>query len=224
MKNIEIDFSAVTRQFEGLQGRHPGLWPALPRTLLLIGLLAALLFVGWLVYWRGLIEELEAGQKQELQLRGEFQDKVKKAVNLDDLRRQKAQVEQYVGVLEKQLPSRAEMDALLTDINQAGGGRGAQLQLFKPGQVQVKDYYAELPITVKVLGNYHDLGAFSSDIANLPRIVTLNNLNIKRQPKTGLLEMDATAKTFRYLDRDEIEAQRAAKAAAAKGGAKGGRK
>ena len=224
MKNIEIDFSAVTRQFEGLQGRHPGLWPALPRTLLLVGLLAALLFVGWLVYWRGLIEELEAGQKQELQLRGEFQDKVKKAVNLDDLRRQKAQVEQYVGVLEKQLPSRAEMDALLTDINQAGVGRGAQLQLFKPGQVQVKDYYAELPITVKVVSNYQDLGAFSSDIANLPRIVTLNNLNIKRQPKTGLLEMDATAKTFRYLDRDEIEAQRAAKAAAAKGGAKGGRK
>ena len=109
MKNIEIDFSAVTRQFEGLQGRHPGLWPALPRTLLLVGLLAALLFVGWLVYWRGLIEELEAGQQQEQQLRGEFQDKVKKAVNLDDLRRQKAQVEQYVGVLEKQLPSRAEM-------------------------------------------------------------------------------------------------------------------
>jgi type IV pilus assembly protein PilO len=223
MKNIEIDFSAITRQFEGLQGRHPGLWPALPRTLLLIGLLAALLFVGWLVYWRGLIEELEAGQQQEQQLRVEYQDKVKKAVNLDSLRRAKAQVEQYVGVLEKQLPSRAEMDALLTDINQAGVGRGAQLQLFKPGQVQVKDYYAELPITVKVVGNYHDLGAFSSDIANLPRIVTLNNLNIKRQPKTGLLEMDATAKTFRYLDRDEIEAQRVAKAAAAKG-AKGARK
>ena len=219
MKNINIDMGAVTRQFEGLQGRHPGLWPGLPKALLLFGLLASLLFVGWLAYWRGLLEELEAGRQQEQQLRTEFQDKVKKAVNLDDLRKQKVQVEQYVGVLEKQLPSRAEMDALLTDINQAGVGRGAQLQLFKPGQVQVKDYYAELPITVKVVGNYHDLGSFSSDIANLPRIVTLNNLTIMRQSKTNLLEMDATAKTFRYLDRDEIEAQRQAAAATKKPGA-----
>ncbi len=219
MKNINIDLGAVTRQFEGLQGRHPGLWPSLPKALLLFGVLASLLFVGWMVYWRGLLEELETGQQLEQQLRTEFQDKVKKAVNLDDLRKQKVQVEQYVGVLEKQLPSRAEMDALLTDINQAGVGRGAQLQLFKPGQVQVKDYYAELPISVKVVGNYHDLGSFSSDLANLPRIVTLNNLTIMRQSKTNLLEMDATAKTFRYLDKEEIDAQRQA-AAAAKTGAK----
>ena len=220
MKNITVDFGAITRQFEGLQGRHPGLWPALPKTLLLLALLASLLFVGWLVYWRGLLEELETGQQQELQLRAEYTDKVKKAVNLDDLRKQKVQVEQYVGVLEKQLPSRAEMDALLTDINQAGVGRGAQLQLFKPGQVQIKDYYAELPITVKVVGNYHDLGSFNSDIANLPRIVTLNNLTIMRQSKTNLLEMDATAKTFRYLDKEEIDAQRQAAAAAKKPGAR----
>jgi type IV pilus assembly protein PilO len=221
MKNVTIDFGAITRQFEGLQGRHPGLWPALPKTLLLLlAVLASLLFVGWLAYWRGLLEELETGQQQELQLRAEYTDKVKKAVNLDDLRKQKVQVEQYVGVLEKQLPSRAEMDALLTDINQAGVGRGAQLQLFKPGQVQVKDYYAELPITVKVVGNYHDLGSFSSDIANLPRIVTLNNLTIMRQSKTNLLEMDATAKTFRYLDKEEIDAQRQAAAAQAKKGAR----
>jgi type IV pilus assembly protein PilO len=213
MKNISIDLGAVTRQFEGLQGRHPGLWPGLPKTLLLLGVLASLLFAGWAVYWRGLLEELETGQQLEQQLRTEFQDKVKKAVNLDDLRKQKVQVEQYVGVLEKQLPSRAEMDALLTDINQAGVGRGAQLQLFKPGQVQVKDYYAELPIAVKVVGNYHDLGSFSSDIANLARIVTLNNLSIVHAVKGNLLEMDATAKTFRYLDREEVEAQRQAKAA-----------
>jgi type IV pilus assembly protein PilO len=212
MKNISIDMGVITRQFEGLQGRHPGLWPGLPKTMLLMGVIAALLLVGWFVYWRGLLEELDSGRQQEEQLRAEFQDKIKKAVNLDDLRRQKVQVEQYVGVLEKQLPSRAEMDALLTDINQAGVGRGAQLQLFKPGQVQVKDYYAELPIAVKVVGNYHDLGSFSSDIANLPRIVTLNNLTIMRQSKTNLLEMDATAKTFRYLDKDEIDAQRAAAA------------
>ena len=206
---INIDFQGLTRQFEGLQGRHPGLWPGMPKTMLLTALLASLVLVGWIAYWRGLLEELDSGRMQEEQLRAEFTEKVKKAVNLDDLRKQKVQVEQYVGVLEKQLPSRAEMDALLTDINQAGVGRGAQLQLFKPGQVQIKDYYAELPISVKVVGNYHDLGSFSSDIANLPRIVTLNNLSITRQNKTNLLEMDATAKTFRYLDKEEIDAQRA---------------
>jgi type IV pilus assembly protein PilO len=212
MKSRSIDIGALTRQFEGLQGRHPGLWPVIPRGFLLLGMLAALLFVAWYLYWSSLLEEQAAGELLEQELRTQYQDKVKKAVNLEDLRRQKVQVEQFVGVLEKQLPSRAEMDALLTDINQAGVGRGAQLQLFKPGQVQVKDYYAELPIAVKVVGNYHDLGSFSSDIANLPRIVTLNNLTIVRAAKGNLLEMDATAKTFRYLDREEIEAQRAATA------------
>ena len=214
----EIDFGAITQQFQGLQGRHPGLWPLLPRAALLVGLLVALVGAGWFVYWNGLFSELEAGQEREQQLRTEFQEKVVKVVNLDALRRQKAVVEQYVGALERQLPSRAEMDALLSDINQAGVGRGAQLQLFKPGVVQVKDYYAELPIAVKVVGTYHDLGAFSSDIANLPRIVTLNNLSISRLPKGDLLQLDATAKTFRYLDKEEIELQRqaAAKKAASK--------
>jgi type IV pilus assembly protein PilO len=213
MKNIALDLGAFTRQFEGLQGRHPGLWPVVPRGLLLLGLLALLLFLAWFLYWSSLLDEHETGEQLEQQLRTEYQDKVKKAVNLEDMRKQKVQVEQYVGVLEKQLPSRAEMDALLTDINQAGVGRGAQLQLFKPGQVQVKDYYAELPIAVKVVGNYHDLGSFSSDIANLARIVTLNNLTIVHAAKGNLLEMDATAKTFRYLDREEVDAQRQAKAA-----------
>jgi type IV pilus assembly protein PilO len=214
----DIDLGAITQQFEGLQGRHPGLWPLLPRAALLVGLIVALVGAGWFVYWNGLFDELAAGQLREEQLRTEFQEKVVKVVNLDALRRQKAEVEQYVGALERQLPSRAEMDALLSDINQAGVGRGAQLQLFKPGVVQVKDYYAELPIAVKVVGTYHDLGAFSSDIANLPRIVTLNNLSISRQPKGDLLQLDATAKTFRYLDKEEIELQRqaAAKKAASK--------
>ena len=214
----DIDLGAITQQFEGLQGRHPGLWPLLPRAALLVGLIVALVGAGWFVYWNGLFDELAAGRLREEQLRTEFQEKVVKVVNLDALRRQKAEVEQYVGALERQLPSRAEMDALLSDINQAGVGRGAQLQLFKPGVVQVKDYYAELPIAVKVVGTYHDLGAFSSDIANLPRIVTLNNLSISRQPKGDLLQLDATAKTFRYLDKEEIELQRqaAAKKAAPK--------
>ncbi|MGE0313183.1 MAG: type 4a pilus biogenesis protein PilO [Lautropia sp.] len=207
MKAPSMDMSAITSQFENLQGRHPGLWPGLPRGLLLMGLFAVIVAAGWFLYWSGLVDTLDAGVREEATLKGDFTTKVAKAVNLDDLRKQKVLVEQYVGVLEKQLPSRAEMDALLRDINQSGVGRGAQLQLFKPGSVQVKDYYAELPITVKVVGTYHDLGAFSSDLANLPRIVTLNNISIKRQPKTNLLEMDATAKTYRYLDRAEVEAQ-----------------
>ena len=127
-------------------------------------------------------------------------------MNLDDLRRQKVLAEQYVGVLEKQLPSRAEMDALLSDINQAGVGRGAQLQLFRPGSVELKKHYAELPIAVKVVGGFHDLASFSSDLANLPRIVTLNNITIEHR-NGGNLEMSATAKTFRYLDKDELARQ-----------------
>jgi type IV pilus assembly protein PilO len=217
MKSPSIDFSAVQRQFEGLQGRHPGIWPLLPRGLLLLGVVLLLVVAGWFAYWSGLIDTWNQGQATEEQLKGEYRTKVAEAVNLPELRKQKIQVEQYVGVLEKQLPSRAEMDALLRDINNSGVGRGAQLMLFKPGDVQVKQHYVELPIQVKVVGNYHDLASFSSDLANLPRIVTLNNIAIMRQPKNGnVLEMDAIAKTFRYLDAEEAAAQEAAKNKAAK--------
>lgn len=204
------DFSKASSQFRGLQGRHPGLWPALPRAMLIIALFASILLLGWLFYWHGLIDELDVGVQQEAALKATYVDKLKQAVNLAGLRKQKEQVALYVSQLEKQLPSKAEMDALLTDINQAGVGRGAGLKLFKPGQVVVKDYYAELPITVRVIGNYHDLGAFASDLANLPRIVTLNNVSISQFEKSSNLVMDATAKTFRYLDPEEIAQQRAA--------------
>jgi len=204
------DFSRASEQFRGLQGRHPGLWPALPRAMLVASLFASILLLGWLFYWHGLQEELDVGVQQEAALKVTYVDKLKQAVNLTGLRKQKDQVAQFVSQLEKQLPSKAEMDALLTDINQAGVGRGAGLKLFKPGQVVVKDYYAELPITVRVIGNYHDLGAFASDIANLPRIVTLNNVSISQFEKSSNLVMDATAKTFRYLDPEEIAQQRAA--------------
>ena len=142
MKNIELDFGGLTKQFEGLNGRHPGLWPIAPKALLLTGVVAAIVVGGWFAYWSGLNEELESAQSQEQTLKDEYTQKVAKAVNLDDLRRQKVLAEQYVGVLEKQLPSRAEMDALLSDINQAGVGRGAQLQLFRPGSVELKKHYA----------------------------------------------------------------------------------
>ncbi len=207
--NFNLDLSRVTDQLSGLRGRHPGLWPVLPRAMLLVMLFTSLLLLGWLFYWHGLIDELDVGAQQEIALKATYVDKLKQAVNLVGLRKQKEQVAQYVSQLEKQLPSKAEMDALLTDINQAGVGRGAGLKLFKPGQVVVKDYYAELPITVRVIGNYHDLGAFASDLANLPRIVTLNNVSISQLEKSSNLVMDATAKTFRYLDSEEIAEQRA---------------
>jgi type IV pilus assembly protein PilO len=212
--SMRLDTERVAAQFRNLQGRHPGQWPALPRGLLLLALFASIVAAGWGLYWRGLLEELDLGREREVQLKTQHRDKLKQAVNLDALRAQKEQVRQYVSQLEKQLPSRAEMDALLSDINQVGVGRGAQLKLFKPGQVVVKEYYAELPITVRVVGNYHDLGAFASDLANLPRIVTLNDVHVQ-QPQGGsstLLTMDATAKTFRYLDPEEIATQRAAEA------------
>ncbi|MDO4904188.1 MAG: type 4a pilus biogenesis protein PilO [Lautropia sp.] len=216
MKNVNIDLSGLSRQFENLQDRHPGLWPVVPKAMLLGVIVLALVGAGWFLYWSSLNEELETYQVREAQLRQQYTEKVAKAVNLDDLRRQKVLAEQYVGVLEKQLPSRAEMDALLTDINKAGVGRGAQLQLFRPGSVQLKTHYAELPIEVKVQGGFHDLAAFSSDLANLPRIVTLNNIKIGHTRDSGNLEMTATAKTFRYLDPDEARMAQTGKASGGK--------
>lgn len=204
LKNIG---RVVAAQFRGLNGRHPGQWPTVPRLLCGLGVLLVVMLLGWLLYLQGQLEELDAGVQEEEKLKEDYKSKVRLAINLEGLRKQKEQVGEYVSTLEKQLPSKAEMDALLSDINQAGLGRGLQFELFKPGQVLVKDYYAELPIDIKVLGNYHDVGAFTSDIANLPRIVTLNNLNLVAG-KDGTLTLDAVAKTFRYLDKDEVAAQR----------------
>lgn len=214
LKNLGNSLSA---QFRGLNGRHPGLWPIAPRALCGVGAIFGVLLIGWFLYLQGQQEELTQGEQEEIKLRDEYKVKVQQAVNLDALRKQKQQVGEYVATLEKQLPSKAEMDALLSDINQAGLGRGLQFELFKPGQVVVKDYYAELPINIKVTGNYHDVAAFTSDIANLPRIVTLNNLALN-SGKDGVLVLDTVAKTFRYLDKDEVQAQR--KASGPKGGKK----
>ena len=152
-------------------------------------------------------EELTAEKAKEVELREDYKKKLTQAVNLEALKKQREEVQQYVTQLEKQLPSKAEMDALLSDINQAGLGRSLQFELFRPGQVLIKDYYAELPIAVRVTGKYHDLGSFAADIANLSRIVTLNNLAIT-PAKDGNLVMDTTAKTFRYLDSEEVAVQR----------------
>ncbi|KRB92703.1 type 4a pilus biogenesis protein PilO [Noviherbaspirillum sp. Root189] len=208
--------NSVAAQFRGLNGRHPGQWPVIPRLLCGLGTLVGVVIVGWFLYLNGQMEELDQGAQEEVKLRDAYKIKVQQAINLEGLRKQKEQVGEYVATLEKQLPSKAEMDALLSDINQAGLGRGLQFELFKPGQVLVKDYYAELPIDIKVTGNYHDVGAFTSDIANLPRIVTLNNMSLNAG-KDGVLTLEAVAKTFRYLDREEVDAQRKAAAAKAKG-------
>jgi type IV pilus assembly protein PilO len=208
--SLNLDFPALQEkligQFRNLDPRDPSLWPVLPRYALFAIVTVLLVIVLWFLWLNTSEEELVAEQAKEVKLREEYKTKLGKAVNLEALKKQREQVQQYVTQLEKQLPSKAEMDALLSDINQAGLGRSLQFDLFRPGQVAVKDYYAELPITLRVTGRYHDIGAFASDIANLSRIVTLNNLSIL-PGKDGILTMDATAKTFRYLDADEVKAQ-----------------
>jgi len=215
MKQIFADLAA---QFEGLQGRHPGLWPLAPRLLCAAGVMAAVLGLGYFFYWSGQFEEQESLAAQESTLRDAYKLKMAQAINLEALEAQQQQVNRYVERLEKQLPSKAEMAALLSDINQAGLGRGLQFELFKPGQVVVRDYYAELPIDIKVTGSYHDIGEFAADMAKMPRIVTLNNLTLNTG-KDGALSLDAVAKTFRYLDQDELDAQAKARKAAKKKGA-----
>lgn len=216
-----IDFtgiqSSLKAQFTGLDPNDPPSWPALPRYLLFIAVTVFVVVALWFLWLNSSNEELTAEKAKEVQLKEDYKKKLVQAVNLDALTKQREQVQQYVTQLEKQLPSKAEMDALLSDINQAGLGRSLQFELFRPGQVSVKEYYAELPIAVRVTGRYHDMGAFAADIANLSRIVTLNNLSIT-PGKDGNLVMDTTAKTFRYLDSEEVALQR--KSAPVKGAKK----
>ncbi len=216
---LNIDFAglkdSVTAQFSGLNPNDPSTWPALPRYGLCL-LVTALVVTGlWFAWLTTSDDELKAEQAKELTLREDYKKKLVQAVNLDALKKQKEQVAQYVTQLEKQLPSKAEMDALLSDINQAGLGRSLLFDFFRPGAVSVKEYYAELPISMRVVGKYHDIGSFASDIANLSRIVTLNNLSVV-PAKDGTLAMEATARTYRYLDQDEVAAQRKVAAPGAK--------
>jgi type IV pilus assembly protein PilO len=216
---LNIDLSALQgklrSQFSGLDPNDPSLWPALPRNLLFVAVCAGVVAALWFTWLKGVDEELVAETAKEQQLRETYKQKLVQAVNLDALRKQLEQVQQYVTQLEKQLPSKAEMDALLSDINQAGLGRSLQFELFRPGQVAVREYYAELPITIRVTGSYHDIGLFAGDIANLSRIVTLNNLSLTPiANREGYLAMDGVAKTFRYLDPEEVAAQQKAKGAA----------
>ncbi len=231
-KSVNIDlnsvFGAAASQFRGLNPNEPGQWPMLPKIATWIVLAIMVVVAGWFLLLSTADEELQAERNKEPVLKQDYRGKLAQAVNLEELRKQKLQVEEYVTQLEKQLPGKAEMDALLSDINQAGLGRGLQFELFRPGQVLVKDYYAELPIALRVSGRYHDIGNFAADVSNLSRIVTLHGITISGakdasgKDASGLLAMDATARTYRYLDANEVNEQKAAaaKAAGAKAGAK----
>ena len=224
-KPINVDLNSVfegaASQFRSLNPSEPGQWPMLPKILTWAAVAAAMIILGWFMLLSAAHDDLEAERAKEPVLKADYRSKLGQAVNLAELRKQKLQVEEYVTQLEKQLPGKAEMDALLSDINQAGLGRGLQFELFRPGQVAVKDYYAELPIAIKISGRYHDMGAFAADIANLSRIVTLHNLNITSPTRdaSGALAMEATARTYRYLDQNELEEIKK-NAAKAKAGAK----
>ena len=195
----KIDFQAIADDFRYLNPNDPGAWPLVPKLTMLFGLFVVLLVAGWWFLWSDQLAELEGKQKEEETLKQQYLDKKKQAVNLDLYIEQLAEIDRSFGALLKQLPNKSEIEALLIEVNQAGLGRGLQFDLFRPGAEQVKDFYAELPIAVQIIGGYHDFGAFAADIAKLPRIVTLNNISIV-PGKDGELALDATTKTFRYLD------------------------
>jgi type IV pilus assembly protein PilO len=207
--DVQKRLDQIQSQFNGLDPKDPSVWPIVPRAMILVVIALSVLGLAWFVWLTDLQTALETEQASETTLKEDFNKKLTKAVNLDALKKQREQVQQYVNLLEKQLPGKAEMSALLSDINQAGIGRSLQFEFFRPGQMSVKEYYAELPISIRITGKYHDIGFFASDIAHLSRIVTLNNIALT-PAKDGALSMDATARTFRYLDQEEVEAQRKA--------------
>ena len=205
----KIDFQAIAGDFRYLNPNDPSVWPLIPKVTLLIGVFVVLLVAGWWFLWSDQLVELENKQKEEEVLKQQILDKKKQAVNLDLYVEHLAEIDRSFGALLKQLPNKSEIEALLIEVNQAGLGRGLQFDLFRPGAEEVKDFYAVLPISVKINGGYHDFGAFAADIAKLPRIVTLNNINIT-PGQGGVLALDATTKTFRYLDDEEVARQKKA--------------
>lgn len=216
----KIDIGSIADDFRTLDPKDPGAWPLVPRIVVLVGLFVVLLMLAGWFGWQSQLEELDSKQQEEIKLKDDWVNKKKQAINLDEYRNQLAEIERSFGALLKQLPNASEMESLLIDINQAGLGRGLQFELFKPGGESVKDFYAELPITVKITGSYHDFGAFAGDIAKLPRIVTLNNISIEPGSKVGeSLMLTTTAKTFRYLSEQEVAAKKKQDKAGKGGGA-----
>ena len=217
---MAINLNALVEEIKSTNWQDAGTWHAAPKALVLIAVLVVIPVAGYFVDTAGQIEALEAGQAEETRLKDQYLNKKRQAINLDLHRQQLREINVQFGALLRQLPDKSQMDALLVDINQAGLGRGLQFELFKPAASDiVREFYAELPISVKVMGTYHDMGAFASDVGQLSRIVTLNDVSISAQ-KDGNLTMDATARTFRYLSDDEVNAQRKAAAPKPKPAAK----
>ena len=214
---MAFNFKELAEEFQRTNWKDPGTWHTAPKILVLLAILAGIPLGGYFAINQGQLEELEQGQQREVKLKEDYVNKKKQSINLDLHRQQLREIDTQFGALLKQLPNKSQMDALLVDINQAGLGRGLQFELFRPAASETRrDFYAELPITVKVTGNYHDMGAFASDVGQLSRIVTLNDVSIIAG-NDGNLTMDAVARTFRYLDDDEVaDMRRAAKKGPAK--------
>ncbi len=216
------DWRAIFDEFKNLNPNDIGAWPLFPRMALLFGVFFVVLVAGWWFFWSDQLSSLDAQEQEEQRLRTEYLDKKKQAVNLDLYVEQLNEINRSFGALLKQLPSKAEVDSLLSEINQAGVGRGLSFELFRPGQESVKEFYAELPVAIRLTGNYHDFGGFAEDVGKLSRIVTLNNISIVQpdgktnSAKRGGLVLEATAKTFRYLDEEEIAQQKKAAKAGGK--------
>jgi len=214
---MAINFNEIAEDFKRLNWQDPGTWPIIPKIVVLLAILVAVPVGGYFLDWQGQLEAIENGRGEESRLKDSYVSKKRQAVNLDLHKQQLREIDTQFGALLRQLPNKSQMDALLVDINQAGLGRGLQFDLFKPAaRESAKEFYAELPIDVKVVGNYHDMGAFAADVGALPRIVTLNDVRIS-PAKDGTLQMEAVARTFRYLDEEEIAEQRRAQQAARKG-------
>ena len=216
---MAVNFNAIAEDFKHTNWKDPGTWSVAPKLLVVLATLVAIPVAGFFLDTQGQIEELERGQAAEGKLKEDYLNKKKQAVNLDLHKQQLREINESFGALLKQLPNKSQMDALLVDINQAGLGRGLQFETFKPGGEAVKESFAELPIEIKVTGTYHDMGAFASDVGQLSRIVTLNDVNIETG-KDGILTMGATARTYRYLSDDEIGDQRKQQQASKKGAKK----
>ena len=217
---MAINFNQIADDFKRTNWKDPGTWSFAPKLLVLVVILVAIPVAGYFGVWQGQIEELEKGLQQEETLKKEYLAKKTQAVNLDLHKQQLREIDTQFGALLKQLPNKSQMDALLVDINQSGLSRGLQFELFKPAATEAaREFYSELPIQVKVTGTYHDMGAFAADVGQLPRIVTLNDVSIEAG-RDGNLTMDVTARTFRYLDEEEVAAQRKAAAGSKKGPAK----
>ena len=217
---MAINFNQIAEDFKRTNWKDAGTWTFAPKLLVLVAILVVIPVGGYFGIWQGQIEELEKGLQQEETLKKDYLAKKTQAVNLDLHKQQLREIDTQFGALLKQLPNKSQMDALLVDINQSGLSRGLQFELFRPAATEAaREFYSELPIQVKVIGTYHDMGAFAADVGQLPRIVTLNDVSIEAG-KDGNLTMDVTARTFRYLDEGEVAAQRKAAASSKKGPAK----